>query len=127
VTGEHSAAGARETGQAMKKFVVLYIAAQSAQAQMAESSPEAAREGMKAWMAWAEGAGDGIVDLGTPLGAGKEITSTGTSDTSTGVAGYGILQAEDLAGAQALLDGHPHLMMPGASIQVYESLDLPGM
>jgi Ni/Co efflux regulator RcnB len=111
----------------MKKFVVLYIAAQSAQAQMAESSPEAAQEGMKAWMEWAERAGDGIVDMGNPLGAGKEITATGTSDISTGVAGYGILQAEDLAGAQALLDGHPHLMMPGASIQVYESLDLPGM
>ncbi len=125
--GEHSAAGARETGQAMKKFVVLYIAAQSAQAQMAESSPEAAQEGMKAWTAWAEGVGDGIVDLGAPLGAGKEITSTGTADASTGVAGYGILQADDLARAQALLDGHPHLMLPGASIQVYETLDIPGM
>jgi hypothetical protein len=82
---------------------------------------------MKAWTAWAESAGDGIVDLGKPLGAGKEITSTGASDTSTGMGGYGILQAEDLAGAQALLDGHPHLMMPGASIQVYECLDLPGL
>ncbi|WP_458780002.1 YciI family protein [Arthrobacter sp. D3-16] len=127
MTGEHSAAGAWQTGQAMKKFVVLYIAALSAQAQMAESSPEAAQEGMKAWLAWAEQAGEGLVDIGNPLGAGKEITATGTADTSTGVAGYAILQAEDLAGAQALLDGHPHLMMPSASIQVYESLDLPGM
>lgn len=127
MTGEHGAAGAWQTGQAMKKFVVLYIAAQSAQAQMAESSPEAAQEGMKAWLAWAERAGEGLVDMGNPLGAGKEITATGTADGSTGVAGYAILQAEDLAGAQALLDGHPHLMMPGASIQVYESLDLPGM
>jgi hypothetical protein len=111
----------------MKKFVVLYLAAQSAQAQMAESTPEAADEGMKAWMEWAGRAGDGIVDMGNPLGPGKEITATGTSDTATGVAGYGILQAEDLAGAEALLEGHPHLMMPGASIQVYESLDLPGI
>lgn len=94
---------------------------------MAESTPEAAQEGMKAWMEWAARAGDGIVDLGNPLGAGREITATGSSDAATGVAGYGILQAEDLAGAEALLDGHPHLMMPGASIQVYESLDLPGM
>jgi hypothetical protein len=127
VTGAHPAAGAHETGQAMKKFVVLYIAAQSAQAQMTQSSPEAAQEGMKAWMTWAEGAGDGIVDLGTPLGTGKDITASGTSETTTGVAGYTILQADDLAGAEALLDGHPHLMMPGASIQVYESLDMPGM
>lgn len=111
----------------MKQFVVLYFAPHSAQEQMAESSPEAAQEGMKAWTEWAGRAGDGIVDMGTPLGAGVEITATGTPAAATGVAGYGILQAEDLGGAQALLDGHPHLMMPGASIQVYESLDLPGM
>jgi hypothetical protein len=111
----------------MKKFVVLYFAPHSAQAQMAESTPEAAREGMKAWMEWSQKAGDGIVDLGNPLGSGVEITATGTSEASAGVAGYGILQADDLAGAQALLDGHPHLMMPGSSIQVYESVDLPGM
>lgn len=111
----------------MKKFIVLYVARQSAQAQMAESSPEAAQEGMKAWMEWAARAGDGIVDMGSPLGSGVEITATGTSEATTGVAGYGIIQADDLARAQALLDGHPHLMMPGASIQVYETLDLPGM
>ena len=111
----------------MKKYVVLYVAQQSAQAQMAESSPEAAQEGMKAWMEWTGRAGDGIVDMGGPLGAGTEITATGAAEAPAGVAGYGIIQADDLAGAQALLDGHPHLMMPGASIQVYETLDLPGM
>lgn len=127
MTGEQWAAGAVERGPAVKKFVVLYVAPQSAQEQMAESSPEAAQEGMKAWMEWAGRAGDGIVDMGNPLGSGMELTATGASETTTGVAGYGIIQAEDLSGAQALLDGHPHLMMPGASIQVYESLDLPGM
>lgn len=111
----------------MKKFAVLYVAPQSAQAQMAESTPEAAREGIKAWNEWADRAGSGIVDMGSPLGQGLEITATGASDANTQIGGYGIIQAEDLAGAQALLDGHPHLMMPGASIQVYEFLDLPGM
>ncbi|MFJ5695249.1 hypothetical protein ACIP9X_15555 [Arthrobacter sp. NPDC093125] len=111
----------------MKKFVVLYNAPQSAQAQMAESSPEAAQEGMKAWMEWAQRAGDGIVDMGNPLGTGKEVSATGTADTSSHVAGYGILQAEDMDGALALLDRHPHLMMPDASIQVYEALDIPGL
>jgi hypothetical protein len=111
----------------MKKFVVLYIAPQSAQEQMQESTPEAAQEGMKAWMEWAGRAGDGLVDMGNPLGTGREITATGTAEATTGVAGYAIVQAEDLTGAEALFDGHPHLMMPGASIQVYESLDLPGI
>ncbi|MGM9471269.1 hypothetical protein ACS5PJ_04630 [Pseudarthrobacter sp. YS3] len=113
----------------MKKFAVLYVAPQSAQEQMAQSTPEAAQEGMKAWMQWADRAGSGLVDMGNPLGEGKEITATGVSDVSSTnhIGGYGIIQAEDLAGAQALLDGHPHLMMPGASIQVYEFLDMPGM
>lgn len=111
----------------MKKFLVLYIAPQSAQAQMAESSPEAAQEGMKAWMEWAQRAGDGIVDMGNPLADGREVTASGTAETKSHVAGYATIQAEDLDGAQSLLDGHPHLMMPNASIQVYESLDVPGM
>jgi hypothetical protein len=111
----------------MTKFVVLYNAPQSAQSQMAESSPEAAQEGMKAWMEWATRAGDGIVDMGNPLGTGKEVTTAGTTDTNSQVGGYGILQADDMDGALALLEGHPHLMMPGASIQVYEALDIPGM
>jgi len=111
----------------MKKFVVLYFAEQSAQAQMDQSSPEAAAEGMNAWMDWAGRAGEGIVDMGSPLGTGEEVTATGSSEAKMGVAGYTILQAEDLASAEALLDGHPRLMMPGASIQVYEALDLPGM
>jgi hypothetical protein len=111
----------------MKQFLVLYIAPQSAQAQMAESSPEAAQEGMKAWMEWAERAGDGIVDMGNPLADGREVTASGTDDANSHVGGYAIIQAEDLDGAQSLLDGHPHLMMPNASIQVYETLDVPGM
>ncbi|WP_066289387.1 YciI family protein [Arthrobacter sp. B6] len=113
----------------MKNFVVLYLGPKAAQEQMLESTPEAAQEGMKAWMEWADRAGSGIVDMGSPLGEGREISAAGTStpNSTSHIGGYGILQAEDLDGAQALLDGHPHLMMPGASIQVYESLDLPGM
>jgi hypothetical protein len=113
----------------MKKFVVLYMGPKAAQEQMLESSPEAAQEGMKAWLQWADRAGDGVLDMGNPLIAGKEVTATGVSEISSTnhIGGYGIIQAEDMEGAQALLDGHPHLMMPGGSIRVYESLDLPGM
>ncbi|MHC6222420.1 YciI family protein [Arthrobacter sp. MMS24-S77] len=112
----------------MKKFVVLYNAPQSAESAMAESTPEAAAEGMKLWTDWATRAGDGIVDLGTPLGAGKIVGNSGVSDAETGVGGYSVLQAEDMDGALKLLEGHPHfLMAPEASIHVYEQLDIPGM
>lgn len=113
----------------MKRFIVLYHGPKTAQEQMRESTPEAAQEGMKAWTEWADRAGNGVMDMGSPLGEGREVTAAGTSEPSSAnhIGGYGIIQAEDLDGAQALLDGHPHLMMPGASIQVYEFLDLPGM
>ncbi|YCK82624.1 hypothetical protein M1D89_05150 [Arthrobacter sp. D3-18] len=111
----------------MTKYVVLYTAPQSAESAMQDASPESAAEGMKVWMDWAAKAGDGIVDLGTPLGGGKEVGSLGVTDATSGVAGYTILQAESMDGALELLQGHPHLMMPGASIQVYEALDMPGM
>lgn len=77
-------------------------------------------------MQWAAKAGDGIVELGTPLGAGKEVSAAGISDTAANLGGYSVLQAEDMDGALALLEGHPHLMMPDASIQAYEALDMPG-
>jgi hypothetical protein len=45
----------------------------------------------------------------------------------TEVAGYSILQAPDIDAAVALVEGHPHLQMPGASIEVHETLEIPGM
>ncbi len=38
-----------------------------------------------------------------------------------------VVQAETSDAAKALFDGHPHLMMPGASIEILEVLAMPGM
>lgn len=111
----------------MSKFVVIYAAPESAEATMENNDPAAAADGMQAWMDWAGRAGQHLTDMGAPLGNGREISTTGTSDTAAGVGGYSILEAEDMDQALALMDGHPHLMMPGASIQVYPALDIPGM
>jgi hypothetical protein len=43
------------------------------------------------------------------------------------VAGYSILKAQDIDSALKILEGHPHLQMPGASIEVHETLEIPGM
>lgn len=111
----------------MKKFAVLYTAPQSVPDQISQSTPEEVQEAIKAWMEWEERVGTGIVDSGNPFGEGKEITATGTSSVgnTNRASGYGIIQAEDMAGAQALLDGHPHLLSSGSGIQVYEFVDLP--
>lgn len=110
----------------MPKYVVLYAAPVSASDQMENNDPAMAAEVMKAWTDWATNVGDGMVDLGLPVGNGRKVTSSGASDASTEVAGYSILQASDMDSALGLLKVHPHLQMPGASIEVYETLDLPG-
>ena len=66
--------------------------------------------------------GSALVDFGTPLIGGQKLTSSGSSPTDSNIAGYSILQAEDIEGAKALLEGHPHLQwMEGAVIDVFES------
>jgi len=112
----------------MTKFVVLYIGSMSAESQIAESTPEQAEAGMKAWTDWAARTGDALVDFGTPLGVGKVVSGSGVSDTTTGVGGYSILQADDLDAAAELVKDHPHFMSGGeSSIQIYPALDIPGM
>lgn len=111
----------------MSKFVVIYAAPESAETTMENIDPLAAAEGMKAWMEWAGRAGEHLTDLGAPLGHGREISQSGTSDADAAIGGYSILEADDMDHALALVDNHPHLMMPGASIRVYQALDIPGM
>lgn len=114
----------------MPKFVVLYNAPQSAEESMANmdnSDPAAAAEGMKLWTDWAARAGEHLTDLGAPLGNGQQITTEGIGKANATVGGYSLLEAENADAAVALMEGHPHLLMPGASIQVFQQLDIPGM
>jgi len=112
----------------MAKFVVLYIGSMSAESQIAESTPEQAEAGMKAWTDWAAKTGDALIDFGTPLGTGKVVSFSGVSEATTGVGGYSILQADDLDAAVDLVKDHPHFMSGGeTTIQIYPALDIPGM
>ena len=94
--------------------------------QMQDATPEDMKEGMEPWMAWVRRCGDGLVDLGTPLGGGQRVTKSGSSPSDKNVVGYSILQADNMEAAQALGKGHPHLeWMAGCEIEVHESLPLP--
>lgn len=113
----------------MKKFIVIYHAPMDALQQSANMSPEEQAKGMEAWMDWAKKCGDRLVDLGSPLMNGQKLSPGGMSDTSDkNVAGYSVLQAENMKEAIALLQGHPHLGWNAAcSIEVHETMPLPGM
>jgi hypothetical protein len=110
----------------MKKFMVVYYAPAEAAKKMEGATPEQMQEGMKPWMDWAQKCGDGLVDLGQPLGNGQKMTSAGSGPSTKEVNGYSILQAEDMEGAKKMLEGHPHLgWVAGCEIEVYECMPLP--
>ena len=92
------------------------------------ASPEEQAKGMEAWMTWAKKCGNKLVDLGSPLNNGQSLTPAGSSASTKNVAGYSVLQAENMEEAKALLKGHPHLAWNAAcSIEVHETMAIPGM
>jgi len=98
----------------MTKYLVLYRADVSAAEQMANSTPEQQQAGMQAWMEWFGKAGDAVVDGGSPV-----------SGDDSSIGGYSILQAGSRSALDAVLEGHPHLMV--GTIDVLECLAMPGM
>ena len=111
----------------MNKYLVIYHGSIDAEEQMKDATLEDMKNGMEAWMAWAKKCGDGLVDLGSPLGGGQRVSDSGRSASQKSVVGYSILQAEDMEGALALLEDHPHMgWAEGCEIEFHESLPLPG-
>ena len=112
----------------MKKFIVTYHAPASMTEQAMSLSPEDQAKGMQAWMDWAQRCGQNLTDMGAPLMNGQVLGMGGTrSSSKKELTGYSILEAENLESAVELLAGHPHLgWHPDASIEVHETMPLPG-
>ena len=70
--------------------------------------------------------GDGLVEMGSPLGAGVTSSRSGDAPTPTkgGITGYSIIEAESMEEALELLKGHPHLGWDeSCEIEVHEFLE----
>ncbi len=63
----------------MGKYVVIYHASTAVMEAMSNATPEDMQKGMEPWMAWAQRCGEGLVDMGTPLGGGLKVTGSGSS------------------------------------------------
>jgi hypothetical protein len=114
----------------MKKFLVLYMAKSAEfEKMMKTSTPEQQKKGMDAWMKWMGDHKASLVDGGAPLGKAKRVDVKGASDTKNDVGGYSIVQAESAdAAAKIFGKNHPHLqMMPGAWVEIIETMQVPGM
>jgi hypothetical protein len=110
----------------MTKFVAMYLAPRSALEQMAKATPEQMKAGMDAWMDWAKQNEEALVDLGAPLGKTKRVTAQGVGDSRNDVTGYSIVDADSLEDAAKLFEGHPHLHLAGAVVEVLECRPIPG-
>jgi hypothetical protein len=110
----------------MKKFLVLYKSSVPASEQMKGATPEQMKAGMDLWMAWAKKAGNAIVDLGSPVGNPMKLTGGSVAPSDSQDGGFSILQADSSKKLAELLKDHPHFKAPGASIETFEFLQMPG-
>jgi hypothetical protein len=80
---------------------------------------------MAAWGAWFGQLGDAVVDGGNPFGASASVSGDGgTSDGApSGLGGYSVIRADDLAAATELAKGCP-VLSDGGAVDVYETLEV---
>jgi hypothetical protein len=112
----------------MSKFVFIYHAPMTP-AEAAPPAPEDMAAAMEQWNNWAAKVGNGLIDFGTPLANGVRVSAGGaTAPSQREVAGYSIIEADNLEAAVELAKVHPHLNMPGGcEIEVHEAQQIPGM
>lgn len=117
----------------MKTFLAIYLGTEAAVEQSGwtklsdEQRQARQKEGIGAWMAWAQANSAAIVDQGTPLGKTKRTSREGIGDVKNAMAGYVILRAESHDAAAKLFANHPHFtIFPGESVEIMECLPLPG-
>lgn len=90
----------------MGKFLYLY---RGPATPMDEFTPEQSEEQMRLWGTWMERVGPALADGGAPFGARDSVTDDGSSAKPGDLNGYTIVEAENLAAARRLADGHPFL------------------
>ena len=98
----------------MGKYVLAYRGGGMA------DTEEAQQAAMAAWGAWFESLGSAVVDGGAPFGPSAAV---GGGEATSGLTGYSILDAADLANVLKLAEGCPALAAGGA-VDVYEAIDV---
>ena len=89
-------------------------------------SPDEMSKMMESWMKWATNCGDHLVDMGSILGNGKHLDTSGSTSSSSDVKGYSIMQADNVAKIEELLKENPHLGMgSGSHVEIHEKMPLP--
>jgi len=80
---------------------------------------------LAAWGAWYGGLGDAVVDPGNPFGPSAVVSPNGAvaHGATSGLTGYTMITADDLASAAAKVQGCP-ILAGGGSVEVYETFEI---
>jgi hypothetical protein len=104
----------------MAKFIYLY------RGLLPDLTPEQGVEREAAFAAWMEKLGAALVDIGSPFGASASVRDDGTEGTAGDLAGYTIVEDDDLAAAKAFTDGLPFLSNSDGkcAVEIFELLPM---
>ena len=115
----------------MKKFLILYLAPASVIDDWKKTDPvtRKAAEGkmQQEWKQWMADHAGMFNDFGGGVGKTKLVTAKGGTDSRNDIMLYAIAEAESHAEAAKSFEGHPHLQIPQASIEIMELNPLQGM
>lgn len=108
----------------MSRYILVYKGEATDMADMTQEQMEGV---MEKWAVWMQGVGDALTDIGTPFGPGTSVVDDGSSGTAASLTGYSIVDADDMAAAVALADGHPFLSEGSGNfaIDIYELMPVP--
>jgi hypothetical protein len=115
----------------MKKFLVTYLAPASVIDKWKNTEPRQRKESEEKmqgeWKKWMGDHMNMFADKGAGVGKTKRVTANGTADARNDIMLYGIVDAESHEAAARTFEGHPHLQIPQASIEIMEINPLHGM
>lgn len=115
----------------MKQYLAVFIGKEATMIkwnQLSEAErKEREQKGMAAWNQWVQTHAKAIVHMGSPLGKTKRISNDGIADFKNEICAYTVVQAENQEDAARMFLNHPHFaLFPGDSVEVIESLPIPG-
>lgn len=111
----------------MPKYIILYSSSEDPVTMMSSASPEQMQSSMAEWTKWRDEASQEFsVDFGLPFHAIAKVDTTGVTNSDSHNSGYSILEG-DKDKIIEKLKRHPQLKRPGATIDVFEFLAMPGL
>lgn len=116
----------------MKKFLAVFLGTAEAMEAWKNLSEEEKgakqKQGMEAWMKWAQDHEKSIANMGSPLGKTKRVSKDGIQDVRNEMGAWTVVEAETQEEAAKMFENHPHFaIFPGYGVDVMECLDMPKM